>query len=204
MNKSNSQKSIDQQYLKAMNIDLWVARDTPVAAADVVTTSAAELPNTETQTDVVGEAALAQLPAVQLGAALSSMRLAASSPVQSAELLVVTEDSVLSDACFKLLTTMLKAIELKDSQWLHAGIAQAEAGSSLNELGKSMPIKAIVLMLQTGGNADALGQLRNVQHRVPGFNTPAMVTFHPQDLLDNPDAKRPAWEDLKQLRKWLA
>ena len=198
MTKSNNRNTIDQQYLRSMNIDLWVARDAPVP-----TDNAAQRLNTESQTDNVEANALAHLSAAQLGAALGKLCVTTNSQVQSAELLVVTEDSTLSDACLELLGSMLKAIELNDSQWLHAGIVQTSTGVSLNTLGESIPLKAVVLMLLTGGNTNALGQLRMVRHQVPGFQPPVMVTFHPQELLDNTDAKRPAWEDLKQLRKWL-
>jgi len=200
MNKSNNQNTIDQQYLKAMNIDLWVARDAPVATDN----SAAVLSSTAvTQAEATDATPLAQLPATELRSALSSLSLTANLQAPGTELLVVTEDASLSDECLKLLGSMLKAIELADSQWLHTGIAQSNTGTSLNALDKSMPLKAVVLMLQTGGNTNALAQLRTTEHRVSGFQAPVMVTFHPQDLLDNPEAKRPAWEDLKLLRKWL-
>jgi len=110
---------------------------------------------------------------------------------------------MLSDACTALLESMFKAIELNNSQWRHAGsAAPTETGISLSAIGASA-LKAVVLMLQTGGNTNGLAQLRTMKHQVAGLEAPVMVTFHPQDLLDNPDAKRPAWEDLKQLRRWL-
>ena len=199
MNKSNNQNAIDQRYLRAMNIDLWVARDAPVAtehSADVSSTVV-------TQSETNGANELTSLTALEFGTALSRIRVAADTQAQGAELLVITEDSALSDACLKLLGSMFKAIEVEDSQWLHTGVVQTSTGTSLSALEKSMPLKAAVLMLQTGGDTNGLAQLRSVQHRLSGFQPPVMVTFHPQDLLDNPDAKRPAWEDLKLLRKWL-
>ncbi len=195
-----------------MNIDLWVARDAPVpannAVAETTATAATAAATGEragggVQVKTTAETNLAQLPAAQLADALSGLSVATNSSAQNARLLVVTEQFNLSDACLKLLGSMFNAIELTESHWLHAGVAQNNTGTSLNALVESIPIKAVVLMLQTGGNANALGQLRNQRHQVPGIQAPVMVTFHPQDLLDNPEAKRPAWEDLKQLRQWL-
>jgi len=199
MNKSNNQSAIDQQYLRAMNIDLWVARDVPAVTDNSSGISSAAATPLETN----GRSKLAQLSAAEFGTALRRISVTPNNEAQNSELLVITEDSVLSDACLKLLGSMFNAIEVNDSQWLHAGVAQSSAGTSLSALGDSMPLKAVVLMLQTGGNTNGLAQLRSVQHRLSGFQPPVMVTFHPQDLLDNPDAKRPAWEDLKLLRKWL-
>ena len=192
MNKSNNQSMIDQQYLKAMNIDLWVARDAPASVGGA---------HSETTVPVTGTRPLAELSAAQLSTALSSLKLTADDLTKTAEVLVVTEDSTLSDDCLKLLGAMFKAIELDDTRWCHTGVAHP--GTPLTEAGDSSSLKVVLLMLQTGGNANALTELRNVAHQAPGFKSPVIVTFHPQDLLDNPDAKRPAWEDLKQLRKRL-
>jgi len=56
MTESNNRNTIDQQYLRSMNIDLWVARDAPVP-----TDNAAQRLNTESQTDNVEANALAHL-----------------------------------------------------------------------------------------------------------------------------------------------
>ncbi|GHV42607.1 hypothetical protein AGMMS49546_21830 [Spirochaetia bacterium] len=37
----------------------------------------------------------------------------------------------------------------------------------------------------------------------PGLSIPVLTTYHPEELLQNPSLKRPAWEDLKSLRAKL-
>jgi uracil-DNA glycosylase len=45
---------------------------------------------------------------------------------------------------------------------------------------------------------EGLGRLRGKPHRFQGV--PVVVTYHPAALLRNPNWKRPAWDDLRQLR----
>ncbi|MFH1009575.1 MAG: uracil-DNA glycosylase [Candidatus Latescibacterota bacterium] len=47
--------------------------------------------------------------------------------------------------------------------------------------------------------SESLGRLRGKVHRYHGVKL--IVTYHPAALLRNPDWKRPAWEDMKQLRR---
>ncbi len=49
------------------------------------------------------------------------------------------------------------------------------------------------------GTEKSLGRLRGDQHVFMG--TPVVVTYHPAALLRNTQWKRPAWEDLKMLRR---
>ncbi|MGF1547029.1 MAG: uracil-DNA glycosylase [Thiotrichales bacterium] len=42
-----------------------------------------------------------------------------------------------------------------------------------------------------------IGRLRGKVHRLPGFDLPLVVTYHPAYLLRRPDEKRKAWDDLK-------
>ena len=46
------------------------------------------------------------------------------------------------------------------------------------------------------------GSLTALRGRVLDYQgTPVMVTYHPAALLRNPNWKRPAWEDIKAVRK---
>jgi len=188
MSNTNDQSSIDQQYLRAMNIDLWVERDAVHSPVEGVAT-----------------ASLGEMSAAVFSSAIVASGLALQQVAQGTELLVVTEDKYLSAECSKLLESMFKAIELDSSLWVLAALEPAgtRPATTLATLKDSQQFKAIVVMLRTMGDANALIQLRKTQHRVSGLQPPVMVTFHPQDLLDNPEAKRPAWEDLKLLRQWL-
>jgi DNA polymerase len=52
------------------------------------------------------------------------------------------------------------------------------------------------------GSADSITALRKEVRSVDGV--PTFVTYHPAALLHNPDYRKPAWEDLKKLRTFLA
>ena len=194
-----------------MGIDLWVDKKSTLHAS--VPTSPAV--STSVSSDSGTAKALAQMSATEFTAAVDDLMLTCSEPLRSAELLVVTEGSGLTEAGRKLLESMFKAIELDTTQWFQAAISNpsdkeaVKADDSANrgtvsEIEKAVNPKALVVLLQTGGSASALDALRNFQHRPRMLQSFVVVSFHPQDLLDNPDAKRPAWEDLKQLRQWLS
>ena len=206
-----SSGSVDRQYLRAMGIDLWVDKKSTLHAS--VPTSPAV--STSVSSDSGTAKALAQMSVTEFTAAVDDLMLTCSEPLRSAELLVVTEGSGLTEAGRKLLESMFKAIELDTTQWFQAAISNpsdkeaVKADDSANrgtvsEIEKAVNPKALVVLLQTGGSASALDALRNFQHRPRMLQSFVVVSFHPQDLLDNPDAKRPAWEDLKQLRQWLS
>ena len=217
VDKQNSQGSIDRQYLKAMGIDLWVDRNSVMASAE--TTPAVNASSVSTSVSATGSKAahkqLADLSARELATSVADLEVNCSEAVRPAELLVITEGSSLSAECMKLLESMFKAIEFDRSQWLHAGISdvRSEAGSeAISRAGDAIPLsqlhptvcpKALVVMINAGGNPTALQSVRGLQHKVKALNGLMVASFHPQDLLDNPETKRPAWEDLKQLRQWL-
>ena len=194
-----------------MGIDLWVDKKSTLHAS--VPTSPAV--STSVSSDSGTAKALLQMSVTEFTAAVDDLMLTCSEPLRSAELLVVTEGSGLTEAGRKLLESMFKAIELDTTQWFQAAISNpsdkeaVKADDSANrgtvsEIEKAVNPKALVVLLQTGGSASALDALRNFQHRPRMLQSFVVVSFHPQDLLDNPDAKRPAWEDLKQLRQWLS
>jgi DNA polymerase len=54
---------------------------------------------------------------------------------------------------------------------------------------------------------EAIGRLRGRFHDYPvspDLSVPLLATYHPSALLHNEELKRPAWEDLKKLRAFLA
>lgn len=211
VSKNNSQGSIDRQYLKAMGIDLWVDRnsvmDSPEITPAVYPSSVSTTVSQPTDSKAIHKQ-LAELSAHELAASVAELEVNCCEPARPAELLVVTEGSSLSAECTKLLESMFKAIDFDRTQWLHAGISDisSEVGNAmpLGQLCSTVSPKALVMMINTGGTATALQSVRGVQHKVSALNGFMVASFHPQDLLDNPETKRPAWEDLKQLRQWLS
>ena len=198
------QADLDRQYLKAMGIDLWVTRD--AAEPSTVVPDTAVTPKTDLP--------VRQWSAAQLQQSIANLAVEKTVASQ-ADLLVVTEGAGLSEECAVLLGSMFKAIKIDPAQWLHVGTAIDQLGKgqldegqsvkaqseSLNALADKVNPKAIVLMVRSAGNS--LDALRGVPYQSPTMAPLVAVTFHPQDLLDNPETKRPAWEDLKQLRQWL-
>lgn len=204
MSASSNNSPVDQQYLKALGIDLWVPREFEVVApADtvpVVQDSAAKPEATAVPQQA--NKPLCDWSAAELTSLLPGLKVLSLKAGTGVELLVVTDSPVPVDECNTLLGSMLKAIKVSTSQWATATIVE-DAPETLQAVAATADPQAILLMLRTKGNASALDRLRGQQYQVSALNTFAAVSFHPQDLLDNPDLKRPAWEDLKQLRQWL-
>jgi len=49
-----------------------------------------------------------------------------------------------------------------------------------------------------------LGRLRGTVHKLPGSDTPVIVTYHPAYLLRQPAEKRKAWQDLQLARQVMS
>lgn len=205
--KLNNQSNIDRHYLKAMGIDLWVDRKVEIHSDSTVASSPNAMPSTAPVPAVASNPGahktLVECSASELSEAVAGLSVSCSEPVKPAEIIVITEDLTLSDQCANLLDAMFKAIEFDRTQWLHAGISNAKDAIPISHLEASVKPKALILMLKTGGSETALQNVRYVQHKVQTLNAFMLTSFHPQDLLDNPATKRPAWEDLKKLRQWL-
>ena len=202
--KQNDQSGIDRQYLKAMGIDLWVDRDSSFDAAAVVGSSvsgsAAESRAAPLNSDPDKQT---HLSVSKLAADVENWRVSCSEPAKPAELLLITEELNLTGECRKLLGSMFDAIGLDSSMWLHAGVSVADDAIAVSQLEASVNPKATIMLINAGGDPTSLQSVRGVRHEVPSLKGFVVVSFHPQDLLDNPELKRPAWEDLKQLRQWL-
>ncbi len=221
MTKPDNQAHIDRQYLKAMGIDLWTSRENgqqgPQSTMSSTTSSTmlpTELPPEASTGPPVGSDSivktnrsvrpLVEFSTSEITAAISSFRINCDEPIRNAECLVLTEDPELNDQSRSLLGSMFKAIELDASGWLQANLQQTGDGQSLVDFAQGVNPGAVVLMLNSGGGDSALDHLRGLQLRVPEVPWFAVASYHPQNLLDNPSTKRPAWEDLKQLRQWLS
>jgi len=114
--------------------------------------------------------------------------------------LLVMETAAGSAAADDLLASMLKAIALDMSQQTRLF---PDADGVPLPIGQN--VRAILLLARLPEASDVAGiaHLRQnlLQHRASGCAL--AVTIHPDDLLDNNAAKRPAWEDLKRLKGYL-
>jgi len=54
-------------------------------------------------------------------------------------------------------------------------------------------------------SSDDINELRGkiLKLRIDDIIIPVIVTYHPNEVWDNQELKRPAWEDLKKLKVWL-
>jgi DNA polymerase len=51
------------------------------------------------------------------------------------------------------------------------------------------------------GTTDGIGKLRGKFYNYDGI--PLLVTYHPAGVLRNPEYRRPVWDDLQRLAKFL-
>jgi DNA polymerase len=124
-------------------------------------------------------------------------------------------------AAGKLLTKMLAAINL--DRKLHVFISNVikcrpphNRTPDSSEILACMPVitrqieiiepKAILLLGKVAAHAlldraDSIACLRSETHSYHGI--PTFVTYHPAALLRNPDYRKPAWEDLQKLQRFL-
>jgi len=118
----------------------------------------------------------------------------------------------------QLLTKMLAAIELSRDEVYITNIVKCRPPGNRNphedEIRACMPYlefqlsiiqpKIICALGKVAGNTllqndDTLTKMR--QKFFPFSSSKLMVTYHPSALLHNPEWKRPAWEDLKMLKR---
>ncbi len=208
----SSNNTLDQQYLKAMGIDMWVGRDhqaeagapvVPGAPNDNVAGATSEKSASEKSTAANVSASLANCSLPQLITLLPELNVVVGRSELHANLLVLTDSPAPSGQSDDLLGSMFTAIKLATEHWMPATITADSAADTLQTVMQVAQPQAIVVMLRAGKNFKALDKLRGQQIQMPAINAFAIVTFHPQDLIDSPDLKRPAWEDLKLLRQWM-
>lgn len=120
----------------------------------------------------------------------------------------------------ELLTKMLEAIQVPRADAFIANVVKCrppknrvplpdERDACMPYLRRQIELVRPKVLLALGGTASAalldvkssLGALRSREHDWNGI--PLIVTYHPAALLRNPDWKRPAWDDLRTVRKIL-
>jgi len=195
---------VHRQYLEALGVDIWQSRaGGPQAPNRAVNT------RTPQSDATVGEAeeSVSALSPIQLGQRLPVLRVSTQVSQLKVSVLVVTDEEVTSDESVALLSAMFTAIDLGGDAWQLASFSSAlqpTDGVALKELSQTLQPQAIVLMLRGNAVNANLDRLRSNQIRSKEMQSFAMVTYHPQDAIENPDIKRPVWEDLKLLRQWLS
>jgi uracil-DNA glycosylase family 4 len=119
-----------------------------------------------------------------------------------------------------LLTKMLEAIQVPRTEAYIANVVKCrppknrvplpdERAACMPYLRRQIELVKPRVLLALGSTASAalldvkssLGALRGREHDWNGI--PLIVTYHPAALLRNPDWKRPAWDDLRTVRKLL-
>ncbi len=117
---------------------------------------------------------------------------------EESTLWIIDSESVFfQEAAGKLLTKILKAMALTPDQVF---ICNAEDPGALKDKITRQPPKAVIGLGQKAGSliygrAVALDSVQGKFTRF--FGIPAMPTYHPNTLLENPDLKRPVWEAMK-------
>lgn len=184
-----------EQYLHRLGIVRWRLRDQPVQATVAIA------PSVSPQVPV---ADIVQPPApVVLGTGK-----------RDADWMLVGEcregESLFAGRAGELLEAMLRAIGLARDEVYAAAFTDGygEAADSM-PLGEQIERVQPALLLCFGPVAalhlldsdNEFAALRGLVHRHPGTGTPVVVTHHPAELLERPQDKREAWEDLKLARR---
>ena len=108
-------------------------------------------------------------------------------------------------AALDLLSAMLKAIDTEIQNQSLAIMTESTKADSLTTVAGSVQPALVVVMasLPDGASAAGLAVHRQTHYSYPWLPAPLAITLHPQALLDDKNAKRPAWEDLKRVKAFL-
>jgi len=174
------------QYLKAMGITSWVARDSAAPAVSESASESRDLPlaNAHAVSDYLEQLADVRVAKLQQGAG---------------SVLLLVEPPLLTEADKSLLAKMLAAIGLELESQSIASLTVAGEITVPELISVQQP--DIVLLMVGSGDAPAAIEPYRVSHQVPPWSKAAIATtYHPADLIRYPALKRPAWEDLKRVK----
>ena len=138
-----------------------------------------------------------------IGERLKNTRVKLSNTAAGRMLLVL--EHILTPAAQDLLSAMLKAIDIEIHSQPLAIVTDSPEADSLAAVTASVQPAIVVVMalLPDGASVSELAVHRQAHQSYPWFPGPVAITLHPQALLDDKNAKRPAWEDLKQVKAFL-
>lgn len=205
------------QYLQAMGINSWVCRDAQPVEHPVHSGETNGPPAETTAPAAVAPVEIpeqrAQSIATWAGSDLEeltgSQRVTLDRVVESGKLLLVVERTLTLPE-EDLLSAMLKAIHVDRLAQSIATVVQTTGTQlpgteSMSELCARLTPSIVVVMatLSDSQNVSELDDHRKALHQFAWLNVPVAITLHPQVLLDNPQGKRPAWEDLKRVKAFL-
>ncbi len=208
--------NLSRQYLKAMGIDSWQHRDAQLAGELPCNEPASSSPraaaNPSAQSDITNrpEPQLQQFSRVadwamsSFGQSLAESTVVVSNLSEQGQMLLVLERD-LTSAAEDLLAAMLKAIKIDRLSQSAVTLSHSAAGESLEQICVRVQpsIVVVMAMLTDVGVITELDDHRQTLHRFNWLNVPVAITLHPQVLLENPQGKRPAWEDLKRVKAFL-
>jgi len=196
-----------------MGIDCWklraaTAKDRTENNNERVDEHAAE--STDIKASLNTSPPMAQLPLIadcgpaDIGERVRDTKVHLSASSGNARLLIVLERA-LTPAAQDLLEAMLKAIDVEIEDQPVAIITDSLDADPLAVVAASVGPVALLVMatLPDGVNFSELEIHRKELQRYPWLSVPVAITLHPQVLLDDNLAKRPAWEDLKRVQAFL-
>ena len=221
------QSTLDRQYLFEMGIDVWAMRNRTsqkdAIKKDSIQGDAIAGAGSLSGTSPAGTspAPFATRSAHELCENLAEFPVdlpdtnAVNSDIGNNKLLIVIESPAPDSKSTALLDNMFNAIDIHAPQ-RHVVVVSAGGATTVGAVAATVRPAAIVVMTSSrvasassensensAVEIDGLNNLRGVQHQPVNIDPWVVVTFHPADLLDCPEAKRPAWEDLKLLHQWL-
>ena len=209
--------NLSHQYLKAMGINRWQLRRTQ--AGDELTHSDSRSSERVSHESVNPDSATAlpsrkPIPARQLKIAQQTMIsldetlrnckvIVANCPAGGKMLLLLERE--LTSPAEDLLSAMLKAINVDRLSQCVATLSSSADGESINAVCERAAPEIVLVMPVLTNSADIaeLDAHRNAFQHFSWLNLPVAFTLHPQVLLENPQAKRSAWEDLKRVKAFL-
>ncbi len=219
--------NLSHQYLKAMGINRWQLRRTQ--AGDELTHSDSrsterlshEPVNPDSATAVPANAVAANaapsqkpVPAPQLNIAQQTMVsldetlrnckvIVANCPAGGKMLLLLERE--LTSPAEDLLSAMLKAINVDRLSQCVATLSSSADGESIDAVCERAAPEIVLVMSVLTNSADIaeLDAHRTAFQHFSWLKLPVAFTLHPQVLLENPQAKRSAWEDLKRVKAFL-
>lgn len=182
---------VARQYLKAMGIESWESRSVEVAVAQS---------SDSTPATAQWQGATQYDP----GSFVSHLAQAtvAESTLSPTQILVVLEAPALESESQTLLASMLKAINVDLAQQTVVNL-QSAGSETVESVAGTVKPKIILLMAQLQNDLSELAVLRDGPFKAPWTTASIALTLHPAVLLNQPDLKRPAWEDLKRVKAVL-
>ncbi len=185
-------------YLKLMGIDVFIPKhlspdETHVVAAEANAEPAQKLAQVETHENAIGFHGLKWL----------------SSPGSNGIIILLpAQQNELSTESRQLMIKMIQAIGVKASDCGYLSCAENDTDASL-DLEPALDLNSVRGIIAFGKIAGDHLVHHSTARRVPGEhyflldNKPMIVTLHPDELVDTPELKRQAWNDLKLLDRLL-